>query len=114
MFTVKFPRRYQSSQGPRGFGRELASAALEQGDVVIGTSRNGKSKRIESERMEKGIFKVGDRVNWLYEPRSGYGYVTTVAAVVTKIAPKNVQISYPSGSMIMGYQLKQIGRGGKW
>jgi NAD(P)-dependent dehydrogenase (short-subunit alcohol dehydrogenase family) len=27
----------------RGFGRELASAALEQGDVVIGTSRNGKS-----------------------------------------------------------------------
>jgi NAD(P)-dependent dehydrogenase (short-subunit alcohol dehydrogenase family) len=27
----------------RGFGRELASAALEQGDIVIGTSRNGKS-----------------------------------------------------------------------
>jgi catalase len=27
----------------RGFGRELASAALEQSDVVIGTSRNGKS-----------------------------------------------------------------------
>lgn len=27
----------------RGFGRELASAALERGDVVIGTSRIGKS-----------------------------------------------------------------------
>ena len=27
----------------RGLGRELASAALEEGDVVIGTSRNGKS-----------------------------------------------------------------------
>ena len=27
----------------RCFGRELASAALEQGDVVVGTSRNGKS-----------------------------------------------------------------------
>src|ERR1700754_83615 len=27
----------------RGFGRELASAALEQGDVVIGTTRNGQS-----------------------------------------------------------------------
>lgn len=27
----------------RGFGRELASAALDQGDVVIGTTRNGQS-----------------------------------------------------------------------
>jgi hypothetical protein len=52
--------------------------------------------------------KVGDRVNWLYEPRGGYGYVKTVAAVVTKIEPKKVQISYPSASMIMGYQLKQM------
>jgi hypothetical protein len=42
--------------------------------------------------MEKGILKVGDRVNWLYEPRGGHGYVMSVAAVVTKIAPKKVQI----------------------
>ena len=58
--------------------------------------------------MEKGNLKVGDRVSWLYEPRGGYGYAMTVAGVVTKIAPKKVQISYPSVSMIMGYQLKQM------
>jgi hypothetical protein len=36
--------------------------------------------------------KIGDEVNWLYEPRGGYGYVTPVAGMVTKIGPQKVQI----------------------
>jgi tRNA(Ile2) C34 agmatinyltransferase TiaS len=34
---------------------------------------------------------VGDKVNWLYQPRGGYGYIIAVAGVVTKLARK-VQI----------------------
>ncbi len=36
--------------------------------------------------------KPGDKVNWLYAPRGGYGYTMNVAAVVVKIGPKRVQI----------------------
>ncbi|MCB1966230.1 MAG: hypothetical protein KDI64_09370 [Candidatus Accumulibacter sp.] len=36
--------------------------------------------------------KPGDKVNWLYEPRGGYGYTMNVAAVVVKIGPRRVQI----------------------
>lgn len=36
--------------------------------------------------------KPGDKVNWLHEPRGGYGYTMNVAAVVVKIGPKRVQI----------------------
>lgn len=36
--------------------------------------------------------KPGDKVNWLYEPRGGYGYSMNVAAVVVTIGPKRVQI----------------------
>jgi NAD(P)-dependent dehydrogenase (short-subunit alcohol dehydrogenase family) len=37
------PRVWFISGISRGFGRELASAAIEQGDSVIGTTRNGQS-----------------------------------------------------------------------
>jgi hypothetical protein len=36
--------------------------------------------------------KIGDKVNWLYQPRGGYGYIITVAGVVTKLARTKVQI----------------------
>lgn len=35
--------------------------------------------------------EVGDRVNWMYCARGGYGYITPVAAVILKIGPKRVQ-----------------------
>jgi hypothetical protein len=35
---------------------------------------------------------IGDKVNWLYQARGGYGYLMNVAAVVTKIGSKKVQI----------------------
>lgn len=34
----------------------------------------------------------GDRVNWLYSPRGGYGYVISVAAVVVKVGKSRVNI----------------------
>ncbi len=36
--------------------------------------------------------KVGDKVNWLYEQRGGYGFSINVAAVVTKVGNKKVQV----------------------
>lgn len=36
--------------------------------------------------------EVGDRVNWMYCARGGYGYITPVAAVILKIGPKRVQV----------------------
>jgi hypothetical protein len=42
--------------------------------------------------MEKDTLKTGDKVNWLYEGRGGYGYVRSIAGVVIRIAPKKVQI----------------------
>ena len=35
---------------------------------------------------------VGDKVNWLYQPRGGYGYIIAVAGIVTKVGPKKMQI----------------------
>jgi conjugative relaxase-like TrwC/TraI family protein len=37
-------------------------------------------------------FGVGDKVNWPYEPRGGYGYTQSVASVVTKLGREKVQI----------------------
>jgi hypothetical protein len=36
--------------------------------------------------------KPGDKVNWRYESRGGYGYTQIVAAVVVKIGPKRIQV----------------------
>ena|SRR5271166_3914026 len=35
---------------------------------------------------------IGDKVNWLYQARGGYGYLMNVAAVVRKIGSNKVQI----------------------
>jgi hypothetical protein len=34
----------------------------------------------------------GDKVNWHHEPRGGYGYSVSVAAVVVKVGPKRAQV----------------------
>ena len=43
-------------------------------------------------------FKVGDRVTWNYEAREGYGHVTAVPGVVTKLSGTRVEIAVPSQS----------------
>lgn len=35
---------------------------------------------------------VGQRCIWRYETRAGYGYVIPVAATVTRVTPKRVEI----------------------
>lgn len=39
-----------------------------------------------------GCYQVGDRVNWLFRPRGGYGYAITVAAVVERVGSSHVTI----------------------
>lgn len=37
-------------------------------------------------------FSPGDRVNWSYSPRGGYGYTINVAGVVKKLTAKRATI----------------------
>lgn len=37
-------------------------------------------------------YQVGDRVNWLFRPRGGYGYAIPVAAVVERVGSSRVTI----------------------
>jgi hypothetical protein len=70
-----FLTRAERAQGERlGVLEAIANATKEQGG-----------------EMPQEL-KIGDEVNWLYEPRGGYGYVTPVAGMVTKIGPQKVQI----------------------
>jgi hypothetical protein len=39
-----------------------------------------------------GGVKVGDKINWSYEPRGGYGYTQQIAGVVTKLGREKIQI----------------------
>src|SRR5208282_4502879 len=39
-----------------------------------------------------GGVKVGDKINWSYEPRGGYGYTQQIAGVVTKLGRAKIQI----------------------
>jgi hypothetical protein len=36
--------------------------------------------------------EIGDKVNWAYEPRGGYGYTQQIAGMVTRIGNEKVQI----------------------
>lgn len=38
------------------------------------------------------MVSTGDMVNWHHEPRGGYGYSVSVAAIVVKVGPKRVQV----------------------
>ena len=38
------------------------------------------------------VFAIGDRVNWQYESRGGWGYGQTVAAVVVGTTPNRIRI----------------------
>lgn len=37
-------------------------------------------------------WSIGDRIDWLHEPRGGYGYIIRVPGVVRKVTSKRVQI----------------------
>src|SRR5208337_4861586 len=49
------------------------------------------AKKEQGREMIQGL-KIGDEVNWLYEPRGGYGYTQQIAGVVAKLGRAKVQI----------------------
>ncbi|SEG69247.1 Short-chain dehydrogenase [Bryocella elongata] len=53
----QLPRVWFITGISRGFGRELASAALEQGDIVIGTTRKG-SQDIDASSSRLHVFQL--------------------------------------------------------
>src|ERR1700756_3105874 len=52
---------------------------------AIANARKGQGKEMHG-------LKIGDRVNWAYEPRGGYGYIQQIAGVVTRIGDEKLQI----------------------
>lgn len=38
------------------------------------------------------MFKIGDKVNWIYTPKGGYGYSINIAAIVVEIGSKKIKI----------------------
>src|SRR5271157_274527 len=49
------------------------------------------AKKEQGGEMIQGL-KIGDEVNWLYEPRGGYGHTQQIAGVVAKLGRAKVQI----------------------
>src|SRR5208282_1416652 len=49
------------------------------------------AKKEQGGEMIQGL-KIGDEVNWLYEPRGGYGYTQQIAGVVTRLGGEKIQI----------------------
>jgi AAA domain len=69
----------------------LSRSERAQGDRLGVLEAIANARKESGGEMVQGL-KVGDAVNWRYEPRGGYGYVTPIAGVVTKIEPQRVQI----------------------
>lgn len=42
--------------------------------------------------MKAGTMKAGDKVNWIWNPRGGYGYRIPVAAVIESITSDHATI----------------------
>src|SRR5271165_2112093 len=76
----------------------LSRAERAQGERVGVLEAIADAKKKNDGAMHTNGFKVGDRVTWNYEARGGYGYVTAVPGVVTKLAGKRVEIAVPSQS----------------
>ena len=77
-----FLTRAERAQGERlGVLEAIANATKEQGGEMLQE------------------LKIGDEVNWLYEPRGGYGSVTPVAGAVGLKRSRSV---WPSGWMVSG------------
>ncbi len=38
------------------------------------------------------MFKIGDKVNWIYTPKGSYGYSINIAAIVVEIGSKKIKI----------------------
>ena len=76
----------------------LARAERAQGERLGVLEAIADAKRKNGDGMLNNGFNVGDQVTWNYEARGGYGYVTAVPGVVTKLGSQRVEIAVPSQS----------------
>ena len=76
----------------------LTRAERAQGERLGVLEAIADAKRKNDGAMHTNGFKVGDRVTWNYEAGGGYGYVTAVPGVVTKLSGTRVEIAVPSQS----------------
>jgi hypothetical protein len=50
----------------------------------------------------------GNRVNWRYEARGGYGYSQRVAAIVRKVGPKRITIEVAERDIVSGEWVRKL------
>jgi ATP-dependent exoDNAse (exonuclease V) alpha subunit len=70
----------------------LARAERAQGERLGALEAIADARKKNGSPMPEHGFKVGDKINWSYEPRGGYGYTQGIAGVVTKLGREKVQI----------------------
>src|SRR5271157_304125 len=70
----------------------LARAERAQGERLGVLEAIADARKKNGSSPPNGGVKVGDKINWSYEPRGGYGYTQQIAGVVTKLGREKIQI----------------------
>src|SRR5271165_3940159 len=70
----------------------LSRAERAQGERLGVLEAIADARRKNGSSPPNGGVKVGDKINWSYEPRGGYGYTQQIAGVVTKLGREKIQI----------------------
>src|SRR5208283_4426034 len=70
----------------------LARAERAQGERLGVLEAMADARKKNGSSPPNGGVKVGDKINWSYEPRGGYGYTQQIAGVVTKLGREKIQI----------------------
>ena len=53
-------------------------------------------------------WEIGNRVNWRYEARGGYGYLQRVAAIVRKVGAKRITIEVAERDVVSGKWVRKL------
>ena len=69
----------------------LSRSERAQGDRLGVLEAIANARKEHAGEMLQGL-KIGDTVNWAYEPRGGYGYTQQIAGVVTRLGGEKIQI----------------------
>jgi hypothetical protein len=70
----------------------LARAERAQGERMGVLEAIADARKKNGSSATNGAVKVGDKINWSYEPRGGYGYTQQIAGVVTRLGREKIQI----------------------
>jgi hypothetical protein len=69
----------------------LSRSERAQGDRLGVLEAIANARKEQAGEMLQGL-KIGDKVNWAYEPRGGYAYTQQIAGVVTRLGQQKIQI----------------------